>query len=258
MSSTTLLLAVAGLAIASTAQAQAPERALMSRFAIGSAGAIAAARTTHSHSASDLTIAGERALLGRFEIGARSTGSAGFPAAPIDGAGALLGRPLSAGEPAPAISPVRPGSARRSSFAAQVRGDVTASASGEAVFGPPVAGGAKEPAFVVSLGVHDSESAILFTRMNGGPLGVGRYRIADMGNAPEEISALVVTGPTTSPTGVFRGSSGWLVVTAATDRMLVGQFQVEGEGFLAAHPEREDRPVSVAGSFSALATNIAR
>jgi hypothetical protein len=82
---------------------------------------------------------------------------------------------------------------------------------------------------------------------------VGRYRISDRGNGGDEILALVMTGLSTSPTGVFRGRSGWLVVTAASDHLLTGRFEVDGVGFLAAEPGMEDRPVSVTGSFSATA-----
>jgi hypothetical protein len=62
-----------------------------------------------------------------------------------------------------------------------------------------------------------------------------------------------MTGLPTRPTGVFRGRSGWLVVTAASDHLVTGRFQVDGVGFLAAGPRVEDRPVSVTGSFSATA-----
>jgi hypothetical protein len=31
----------------------------------------------------------------------------------------------------------------------------------------------------------------------------------------------------THPTGVFRGESGWLVVTAASDRLITGQFHAD-------------------------------
>lgn len=230
MYSTILLLGAAGLLVASTAHAQGPERALLSRIPTGYG--IAAT----SPAALILDQAGERALLGRVDNSARQADSAGSTDAPIDGAGALLGKRLS----------------RQSSFSAQVRGDVATDAAGEAEFGGVEAGDGLSPAFVVSLGIRGSQSAILFTRMNGTPLAAGRYRITDRGNGADEILALVMTGSPTSPTGVFRGSSGWLVVTAASDRLLTGRFQVDGVGFLAAEPKLEDRPVRVTGSFSAL------
>jgi hypothetical protein len=91
----------------------------------------------------------------------------------------------------------------------------------------------------------------MFTHTGGTPLGVGRYRISESGDGADEILALVMTGPATNPTGVFRGRSGWLVVTAASDRLLTARFEVDATGFLAAEPEREDRSVNVSGWFSA-------
>jgi hypothetical protein len=52
-----------------------------------------------------------------------------------------------------------------------------------------------------------------------------------------------------------RGQSGWLVVTAASDRFITGRFQVDAIGFLAAEPQREDRHVNVTGSLSATAAS---
>jgi hypothetical protein len=46
--------------------------------------------------------------------------------------------------------------------------------------------------FIVSLGVRGHQSAILFTRLSGIPLGVGRYRISDGGNGADEVLALVI------------------------------------------------------------------
>ena len=105
------------------------------------------------------------------------------------------------------------------------------------------------------LGCCSHQGAILFTRRSGTPLDVGRYRISERANGADEILALVLTGSPTRPTGAFRGQSGWLVVTAASDRSLTGRFQLDAIGFRAAEPEREDRPVNVTGSFSATAAS---
>jgi hypothetical protein len=140
-------------------------------------------------------------------------------------------------------------------FNAEVRGDLATSASGEAEFGTVQATDGSSAAFVVSLGVTGHQSAILFTRRSGTPLGVGRYRISEGANGADEILALVITGLPTNPTGAFRGQSGWLVVTAASDRFIIGRFQVDAIGFLAAEPQREDRHVNVTGSLSATAAS---
>ena len=147
------------------------------------------------------------------------------------------------------------GTAAPSFFKAEVRGDLATSASGAAAFGAIPAAAHSPAAFVVSLGVGGHQSAILFTRRSGTPLGVGRYRISDRANGADEILALVMSGSPTSPTGVFRGQSGWLIVTAASDHLLTGRFQINGMGFLAAEPQRENRPVNVSGSFWATAAS---
>ena len=248
MYSTIQLLGAAGLIVASTVHAQAPERALLSRMQPGYSIAGAFSPTGSARApATPTLVAGEQALLGQVDNRARPMDPVGFTDAPIDGARALLGKWPSA------MSILPDGRAGRSSFLAAVRGDVAINASGEAEFGAAKAGNGPASGFVVSLGVRGSQSAILFTRMSGTPLGVGRYRISDRGNGADEILALVMTGLPTSPTGVFRGRSGWLVVTAASEHLLTGRFQVDGVGFLAAEPRMEDRPVSVTGSFSATA-----
>ena len=106
-------------------------------------------------------------------------------------------------------------------------------------------------AFVLSLGVCGEQSAVLFTRRSGTPLEVGRYRISEGAAGENEILALVMTGSSTRPTGVFRGQSGWLVVTEASAQLTAGQFEIDAVGFTAAQPEQEDRQVNVTGSFSA-------
>jgi hypothetical protein len=148
-------------------------------------------------------------------------------------------------------SPVGKLTAKPSSFRAQIRGAIATSALGDAEFGAVPASDHTPAAFVVSLGVGSQRDAILFTRADGTPLGVGRYRISDRANGVDEVLALVLTGSTTTPTGVFRGQSGWLIVTAASERLLTGRFEVDGVGFLAAEPQREDRLVNLTGSFSA-------
>jgi hypothetical protein len=223
-------LGAAGIIVASTVHAQAPERALSSRLQPGysTAGASSPTGPPRVHATPGLV------------------DPAGFTDSPIDGSRALLGK-------WPSAISVAPGNgAGRSSFLAEVRGDVTTNTSGEAEFGGVQGGDGSSSGFVVSLGARGSQSAILFTCMSGAPLGVGRYRISDRGNGAAELLALVMTGSPGSPTGVFRGRSGWLVVTAASDHLVTGRFQVDGVGFLAAEPRAEDRAVSVAGSFSAM------
>ena len=208
------LLFLAGLVLASTAQAQTPDRTIIRHIAV--AETPSGTTTGRVDAAPVLSIAGNRAL-------------SVLSTLPVDGAGA---------EP-------------RSSFRAEVRGDVTSTAWGEAEFGAVQNPDRSSGTFVVSLGVCGEQSAVLFTRRSGTPLAVGRYRISERANGADEILALVLTGSPTRPTGAFRGESGWLMVTAASDRLITGRFQVDAIGFLAAEPQREDRRVSVTGSLSA-------
>jgi hypothetical protein len=223
------LLAAAGIIVASTVHAQTPEGARSSSL-------------QHGYSTAGASIPGGPA---RVHATPNLVDRAGVSFTPIDGSRALLGK-------WPSAISVAPGDgAGRSSFLAEVRGDVTTNSSGEAEFGGAAGSDGSASGFVVSLGARGSQSAILFTRMSGAPLGVGRYRISDRGNGAAELVALVITGPPSDPTGVFRGRSGWLVVTAASDHLISGRFQVDGVGFLAAEPRAEDRAVNASGSFSA-------
>jgi hypothetical protein len=142
-----------------------------------------------------------------------------------------------------------------SSFHAEVRGDVTSTAGGEAEFGAVQNPDRSSGAFVVSLGVCGQQSAVLFTRRTGAPLAVGRYRVSAGADGENEVLALVLTGSPTRPTGVFLGEAGWLVVTAASDRFIAGRFELDAPGFVAAEPQRQDRHVNVIGSFSAAAAS---
>jgi hypothetical protein len=243
------ILFLAGLVLASTAQAQTPDRTLRSHITVTNAFAATPSSTTSGPADPTpvLRISGERALLSPVdEDRTRSAESAGFTDAPIDGSRALLGNWPSA-SPVGAVSTER----RRSSFRAEVRGDVASNAWGEAEFGAVQTGDHSSAVFVVSLGVCGEQSAVLFTRRSGTPLEAGRYRITEGADGENEILALVMTGSSTRPTGVFRGESGWLVVTEASGQLTAGHFQIDAVGFTAAEPELEDRHVNVTGSFSA-------
>lgn len=248
MYSTIGLLAAAGLLVASSASAQSPERALLNRIPTGhsAAGTFSAALHMPAHAARILDLAGERALLGRVDTRTSMAPASGAHA-PVDGTRALLVR-------WPSQTSIAPRSrASRSSFLALVRGDIVTDAAGAAEFGLVEDDTGRPSGFVVSLGARDGQSAVLFTHNHGAPLGVGRYRITDRANGADEVQALVMTGSATNPSGAFRGQSGWLVVTDASDDLITARFHLDAVGFLASEPEAEDRPVSVSGLFSATA-----
>jgi hypothetical protein len=87
MYSTTLLLGITSLIIASTAHAQVADRALLNVTP-----SVYRAAETSAPSAPVLNITGERALLGTSEHRAGSPAAAAAPSSPIDGPRALLGR----------------------------------------------------------------------------------------------------------------------------------------------------------------------
>jgi hypothetical protein len=242
---------LAGLVLASNAQAQT-RQSQMSGMSLMIHSPGHGIPVVHSGTATDpgdpgavVPIARERALLGQLENDAFSRGSADVPEGRIDGPRALLGSSPSALPVAAQVGE------RPSSFRAEVRGHVTGNASGEAEFGPVRNPDRSLGAFVVSLGLCGEQSAVLFTHRNGTPLKVGRYRVSEPAEGADEIMALVLTGSPTQPTGVYRGESGWLSVTATSERFTAGQFEIDAIGFTAAEPGQEDRRVNVTGSFLA-------
>ena len=146
---------------------------------------------------------------------------------------------------------VQPPSTARSTFSAEIAGDVNTLASGAARFGTS-GGTADVPAvFTISLGADGTQGSVLFTRRDGDRLTPGRYRVSDLDGEVGTVRALVMTGSASKPTGVFQGTSGTLVIASASDREMRGTFRINAEGFLASAPEIEGRPVRVAGEFTA-------
>ena len=145
---------------------------------------------------------------------------------------------------------IPPAPTESSFFLAELHGDLHASPRGTARFGA-VEGGAGATRFALSLGADGADGSVLFTRTNGGHLTPGTYAISGRDDGTDEIRALVMTGSATRPTGVFRGHSGYLIVTSATDNVIRGRFQVAATGFLASDPADESRPMKATGMFTA-------
>jgi hypothetical protein len=241
------VLFAASLGLASNAQAQTPQSVIMRHIA--PAGTPSGAATMLVDSAPAVRITGDRALQGQVEYRPRATAPASFSDTPIDGSRALMGHWPSAWQ----VGGGR--TERQSFFRAELRGEVTRTAWGEGEFGAVLNPDRSSGAFVISLGVCSPQGAILFTRRSTTPLAPGRYRISERANEPDEILALILTGSSSRPTGAFHGQSGWLVVTATSDQFIAGRFELDATGFVAAEPEKEDRPVNVTGSFSATAAS---
>lgn len=155
-----------------------------------------------------------------------------------------------AGFAGPARPTTTPGAAGSSSFLAELHGDLHASPRGVARFGA-VESRTGSAVFTLSLVADGPDGAVLFTRTNGARLMPGTYAISGRDDGSDEVRALVMTGSATRPTGVFRGQSGYLIVTSATDNVIRGRFEVVARGFLAADPADEHRPMRATGMFTA-------
>ena len=152
------------------------------------------------------------------------------------------------GAPRPTILPVP---SESSSFYAELHGDLHASPRGGTARFGAVEGGAGGAMFTLSLGADGADGSVLFTRTNGARLTPGTYAVSGRDDGTDEIRALVMTGSATRPTGVFRGQSGYLIVTSATDNVIRGRFEVAATGFLASDPADESRPMKATGMFTA-------
>jgi len=104
--------------------------------------------------------------------------------------------------------------------------------------------------FVITLGATSEQGAVVFTRWDGSLLAPGTYAITSEPSG-DGVQALVVTGSPTRPTGVFRARQGSMTITASGVRGISARFRMDAVGFIASEPEREDRELSVTGSFTA-------
>jgi hypothetical protein len=138
-----------------------------------------------------------------------------------------------------------------SSFLAEMHGDLHVSPRGEAKFGVVEGRDGRPSVFTLSLGADGADGSVLFTRTNGGRLFPGTYAIGGRDDGSDEIRALAMTGTATRPTGVFRGRSGYLIITSTTDNVIQGRFQFDATGFLASDPGNESRPMKATGMFTA-------
>jgi hypothetical protein len=141
--------------------------------------------------------------------------------------------------------------AEPSYFLAEMHGDLHMSPKGEAKFGVVDGRDGRPSVFTLSLGADGADGSVLFTRTNGGRIFPGTYAIGGRDDGSDEIRALAMTGTATHPTGVFRGHSGYLIITSTTDNVIRGRFQFDATGFLASDPGNETRPMQATGMFTA-------
>jgi hypothetical protein len=134
-------------------------------------------------------------------------------------------------------------------FEATISGAAATVARGAAEFGE--VGLDRERSFSLTMGAYAEQGAIVLARNGGGRPGVGIYRVTPSVTRAGEFHGLVVTGSPSHPAGVFRVERGTMSVTASSAERISGTFEFQATGFLAADPAREDRRVTVSGSFTA-------
>lgn len=139
-------------------------------------------------------------------------------------------------------------SARRSWFEAYTGGAKELTLRGEAEFGP-VPGDRQPGSFVLTLGAESSTGAVVFTSRSASRPEPGTYLVGRDG--VEGMTALVVTGSPTHPTGAYHARTGTLTITRSDANTIEGRFDLATAGFEAADPAVEDRQLVVRGAFTA-------
>jgi hypothetical protein len=135
----------------------------------------------------------------------------------------------------------------RSWFEAYTSGARTVALRGTATYGRVEEG--DSGAFVVNLGADAPDGAVLFTRADGLPLTQGSYQLGE--DPTREVQALVVTGPTSHPTGAYRAQAGTLTIGSDRDGVLDGYFTLQALGFDAGQPSADRLELQVHGAFTA-------
>jgi hypothetical protein len=139
-----------------------------------------------------------------------------------------------------------------SHYSARVSGALATTLGGSAEFGRPSNGEAERP-FVITLGANGEDGALVLTRWDGQRPGPGSYPISAEPTA-DGVQVLVVTGAPGHPDGVFRPRGGTLTITSSSWNRITGRFEMNAEGYPASAAEREDRTVTIRGSFNATAS----
>jgi hypothetical protein len=136
-------------------------------------------------------------------------------------------------------------------FRAEMHGVIHVSPHGTARFGVADGRDGGPGVLTLSLGGNSADASVLFTRTDGTRLAPGTYAIDGRDDGATGIRALVMAGSAIHPTGVFRGRSGYLVITSASDSIIRGRFELDATGFLASDPADETRSIRATGMFSA-------
>jgi hypothetical protein len=117
------------------------------------------------------------------------------------------------------------------------------------------------PIISISLGATQGEAALLLFTYADEPLRPGRFPVANelpqAAFAGRRFHPCFITGTVERPQGFFHGESGWVTITAVEDGRIVGEYEIQARGFLAADTANEDRWVTLRGSFGARADSSA-
>jgi hypothetical protein len=140
-------------------------------------------------------------------------------------------------------------SIRSAEFEATVRGAITTPVRGAAEFGD--IGPSDDRHFSLTMGAYSEQGALLLSRGGAGLPAVGVYQLSDATRESSGFHGLVITGSPSRPSGVFRIQRGTMTVTQSNPSLISGTFELRAMGFLASDPSREDREVTMTGSFAA-------
>jgi hypothetical protein len=136
-----------------------------------------------------------------------------------------------------------------SRFEATVRGAVQSPTRGLAEFGD--IGPSDDRHFSLTMGAYSEQGAVLLSRAGAGRPAAGVYRLREAVRESGAFHGLVITGSPSNPTGVFRVQRGTMTITTSTTARISGTFELRAVGFLASDVSREDREVTMTGSFTA-------
>lgn len=140
-----------------------------------------------------------------------------------------------------------------STFSAVIEGAARTAAYGAADFGEIGVG--RERTFTLTMGGYSEQAAIVLSRTTPGRPGVGVYPVQETGEGRGEFHGLVIPGSPSRPAGVFRVRRGTLTITTSTPERISGTLELDAVGFLSEDVAREERTVTVSGSFSATANH---
>lgn len=130
--------------------------------------------------------------------------------------------------------------APRAGFEATTRGAVTATLSGRAVL----------TATAIELESLEGDGTLLLQWRFSAPPEPGTYA-SDVAPGSHSLHALLIVGPDSAPSGVFRARRGTLRIRHASPRLVTGTFEVIATRLPRGTPSRDQMSVRIAGSFIA-------